>query len=114
MNRSTEGYFETEAGKAVSEIYQYGTNGSYPVPPPPSPNGYAFGIARIPYNDYTARLHEGERVLTAAEARRMDAGSGASVVITGNTFVVRDESDIDLIAETICERLKEAEAIYAR
>lgn len=76
--------------------------------------GYAFGIARIPYNDYTARLHEGERVLTAAEARRMDAGSGASVVITGNTFVVRDESDIDLIAETICERLKEAEAIYAR
>lgn len=114
LNRSTEGYFETEAGKAVSEIYQYGTNGSYPVPPPPSPNGYAFGIARIPYNDYTARLHEGERVLTAAEARRMDAGSGASVVITGNTFVVRDESDIDLIAETICERLKEAEAIYAR
>ena len=76
--------------------------------------GYAFGIARIPYNDYTARLHAGERVLTAAEARRMDAGSGASVVITGNTFVVRDESDIDLIAETICERLKEAEAIYAR
>lgn len=114
LNRSTESYFETEAGKEVSEEYQYGTYGSYPVPPPPSPNGYAFGIARIPYNDYTARLHEGERVLTAAEARRMDAGSGASVVITGNTFVVRDESDIDLIAETICERLKEAEAIYAR
>lgn len=125
-----------DAGEALGKAFSKGwkSGASYPVSDPPPPSlgvssthtsssgstyggyggGFAFGIARIPYNDYTARLHEGERVLTAAEARRMDAGSGASVVITGNTFVVRDESDIDLIAETICERLKEAEAIYAR
>lgn len=114
-------------GKAFSKGWKSAASAAYdnitpespgPSPETPSPtsppNGYAFGIARIPYNDYTARLHEGERVLTAAQARHMDEGGAASVVVTGNIFVVRDESDIELIAETICERLKEAETIYAR
>lgn len=33
---------------------------------------HAIGLARVPYNDYPALLHEGERVLTAAEARAED------------------------------------------
>lgn len=33
---------------------------------------YAFGLERVPYDDYPALLHEGERVLTANQARQMD------------------------------------------
>lgn len=32
----------------------------------------AFGLERVPYDDYPALLHEGERVLTANQARQMD------------------------------------------
>ncbi|MBM6665642.1 tape measure protein [Flavonifractor plautii] len=33
---------------------------------------YAYGLDRVPYNDFPALLHEGERVLTAQEARAQD------------------------------------------
>lgn len=35
-------------------------------------NGHAVGLDRVPYDDYPALLHEGERVLTAREAREQD------------------------------------------
>lgn len=37
-----------------------------------SPSSNAFGLDRVPYDGYPAVLHEGERVLTAREAREMD------------------------------------------
>ena len=70
--------------------------------------GYATGLARVPYNNYPALLHEGERVLTASEARRYNSGGSGSVVITGNEFVVRQESDIDAIAAAFLAKLQEA------
>lgn len=33
---------------------------------------YAYGLDRVPYDDFPALLHEGERVLTAQEARAQD------------------------------------------
>ena len=36
------------------------------------PSSNAFGLDRVPYDGYPAILHEGERVLTAREAREMD------------------------------------------
>lgn len=45
---------------------------------------YAFGLDRVPYDDYPALLHEGERVLTAQEARAQDnarqRGDGTALV----------------------------------
>jgi len=49
--------------------------------------GYAVGLPRVPYDNFPALLHEGERVLTAREARAADRNSGSvHVTITGNTF----------------------------
>ena len=66
----------------------------------------AYGLRRVPYDGYAALLHEGERVLTAREARAMDRQGGAfgSVTVTGNQFVIRQESDIDAVAATILRR----------
>ena len=48
----------------------------------------AAGLNRVPYNNYLTDLHEGERVLTASQAREMDRGGngGISVTVSGNTF----------------------------
>ena len=71
-----------------------------------NPFRHADGLARVPYDEYPAILHRDERVLTAAEARRYDAGGGnITVTVTGNEFTVRDESDIDAIAAAIAEKV---------
>ena len=36
--------------------------------------GYAYGLEYVPFDNYPALLHQGERVLTAAEAREMERG----------------------------------------
>ena len=44
---------------------------------------------RVPYDDYPALLHEGERVLTASQAREQDRGGASpniSITVSGNTF----------------------------
>ncbi|WP_209342763.1 tape measure protein [Flavonifractor sp. AGMB03687] len=70
---------------------------------------YATGLGRVPYNDFPALLHEGERVLTATEARTYNKNGGSGgFVISGNTFVVRQESDIDAIATNLLTKLRQA------
>lgn len=63
----------------------------------------ATGLQRVPYDNFPALLHEGERVLTAAEARNY--GGGSTVNVSGNTFVVRQDSDVDAIASAIADKL---------
>jgi len=47
----------------------------------------AYGLDRVPYDGYAAILHEGERVLTAAQARERDASRAPiEITITGNSF----------------------------
>lgn len=83
-----------------------------PVPAPfPTPGetgkGYAFGIRRVPYDNYPALLHEGERVMTASE-NRSHAASAPQISITDNTFVVRNDSDIKGVALEIASLIKQA------
>jgi hypothetical protein len=74
-------------------------------------SGYAYGLDRVPYDDYPAMLHAGERVLTAQEARAQDAQAGqASIQITvsGNSFTGTGEEMADQLAEIIARRLEQA------
>lgn len=65
------------------------------------------GIDFVPRDNYLARLHQGEAVLTADEARdRRNGRSGQQevyheeAIITGNNFYIQQESDIyDLAVE---------------
>lgn len=73
--------------------------------------GKAFGMERVPYDNFPALLHEGERVLTAAQAREADRGRGG-VAISGNQFVVREDADIDKIAAALYQQIESASQSY--
>ena len=74
-----------------------------------STGGYAYGLNRVPYDGFRAILHEGERVLTAREAREADSTAARSVNVNiSGQWSVRDDSDIDLIAARIADSLERA------
>lgn len=94
------------ASRAVSNIRNTADGFTY--------NGSHYnGLSYVPFDGYNARLHKGERVLTEKENKAYTAGLGAmdngpKVTITGNTFNVRDDSDIEKIAQKLYElQLKE-------
>ncbi|MNP75747.1 hypothetical protein D3C76_1728560 [compost metagenome] len=62
-----------------------------------------------------ARLHKGERIMTASDNREFSSqGGGAGAIsITGNTFNVRQESDIDAIARALAREIKAAGGLMA-
>ena len=65
------------------------------------------GIDYVPYDNFPALLHEGEKVLTAGEARQEKNGVGSiQTVINGMT--VREDADIDRVAQALLSKLEEA------
>lgn len=71
-----------------------------------SVNGHASGLTRVPYDNYPALLHEGERVLTAQQVRQGERSSGGvTVTITGNTFTGSSPSDAQSIAEQVASEV---------
>lgn len=76
-------------------------------------NGHAFGLEYVPYNDYPANLHEGERVMTAEENREYSSGGLGNVMITGNSFTVREDADIEKIGQEIYKQLLKAHRMRA-
>ena len=72
-------------------------------------NGHASGLTRVPYDNYPALLHQGERVLTAQETRQADRASGGiQVTITGNTFSVRSEQEREDFFHWLVEKINQA------
>ena len=57
------------------------------------PTGHAKGLWEVPYDDYAAYLHRGERVLTASQARAYDEGEtgGVSAAIVGAIQELRND-----------------------
>lgn len=71
--------------------------------------GNAYGLSYVPYNNYPALLHEGERVLTASENR--STRTNRPITITGNNFNIRQESDITKTAQEIAKLINQAYAL---
>lgn len=72
----------------------------------------AIGENRVPRDNTLYLLHEGERVLTAREARAQDQGGTGGVVINmGGNYTVRQDSDIAAIAEAVAARILAARRI---
>ena len=69
----------------------------------------AFGLERVPYDNYPALLHQGEQVLTAQQVRQQK--NIPSVTVTGNQFVIREEADITKVAKAFVAEMQKAYAI---
>ncbi|WP_031407387.1 hypothetical protein [Geobacillus vulcani] len=77
--------------------------------------GYAGGLNYVPYDRFPALLHRGEMVLPRGEAQEYRKGraSGVSVTISGNTFHVRQDSDIQKIAYELAKLIEREGALMA-
>jgi len=70
------------------------------------------GLNYVPYDGYQPTLHKGERVLTAQENKEYSSGGGRNeIIITGNNFTVREDADIDRIADALARKLLEHQAV---
>lgn len=79
------------------------------IPSYAAASGYATGLARVPYDNFPALLHEGERVLTAAEARGYNQGGSGGFTIVMNGTTIREDADIDRVARALLEKLRQAD-----
>lgn len=68
---------------------------------------YATGIDYVPYDNFPALLHQGERVQTAVEARS-DRGVAGGVQISMFGTVIREDADIDRVASALLEKMEMA------
>ncbi|WP_250501974.1 phage tail length tape measure family protein [Caballeronia sp. AZ7_KS35] len=83
------------------EAYKTGT---------PVDGSHAGGLYRVPFDGYIAELHQGERVLTAAEAKQADTAlSGASVSVPAVDLARYQQRDTDaLLTELKAQREQNA------
>lgn len=73
----------------------------------------AFGSGRIARNDELRRLHQGEKILTRREADNYEKGLGqsSSVVVHVNGLTVREEADVDRIANAFVRKLNQGRIV---
>ena len=71
---------------------------------------YAYGLGYVPYDNFPALLHQGERVLTASQARAADQGAGprVQVTVTGNSFYGSDKDLEDRVARRVASEVVRA------
>lgn len=73
------------------------------------PGSFAVGLDRVPYDNFPALLHEGERVLTASQARAEERGGPTvQVTVTGNSFYGSDAAMEDRVAQKLAREVARA------
>lgn len=65
---------------------------------------FAFGLRRTPYEDFPALLHQGERVLSPAEARGMDVFAAAAPLGADKQFLQNEGNGADALPDRTLER----------
>ena len=108
-------WFEKKIPKIPTVDFGVGgdsSGGSGPVNTRPTQYSHAFGLPRVPYDNYPANLHQGEKVLTKREANDYEnRGSNNGIVINLNGITVREEADIDLMIGKLVKKLKLAQGV---
>ncbi|MFD2671033.1 hypothetical protein [Marinicrinis sediminis] len=75
---------------------------------------HSAGLSYVPFNGYAAKLHKGERVLTAEQNRQYNQQANAvTVAKLADQIIVREEADIDRIARSLAAKIREAGFSYA-
>lgn len=79
------------------------------------PTKHAWGLNRVPYDNFPALLHEGERVLTASQARAQNGGSGEVIQIDvhDNSFSGTMEQQAEQIMQIVAPKLVAAKTVQA-
>lgn len=78
---------------------------------PPTGDGedgkpHAYGLSRVPYNGYKAVLHEGERVLTAREARQQDSNGSNGLTALSVPITIHDARDPEKTVKIMVSELQ--------
>ena len=98
------GLLAGEVSGALNEMVGVAPSANMSGQNAPSVKGYAVGLPYVPYDDFPALLHEGERVLTRSEAAAYDAGGGGIQIVV-NGLSVREEADVSRIAQELARQL---------
>ena len=72
------------------------------------------GLDYVPYNNYSALLHQGERVLTAEENKAISTSQPVQSIeniFKISSLVVREEADIEKIADKLYEKINRGRRI---
>ena len=67
-------------------------------------SGYAYGLDYVPYDNFPALLHQGERVQTAAEARGEKSSVPFQIIMNG--AVIREEADVTRVASELLAQME--------
>ena len=102
-----QGHMRTE--ETINGLKQRYSTGTYDQAGLARSYGRAMGQGTVPYDGFPALLHQGERVLTASEARAQDRGGGVTVSI-GSVTVGGGAGELDTwaIATAIAQELERA------
>ena len=87
--------------------YNADLNSSSTTPTVKNVHPEAVGIDYVPYDNFPALLHQGERVQTAVEAR--SERRSPAITITGNSFSIREDADVDRVASALLQKIELAE-----